>query len=834
MKNQKSLRYWSYKLIVQTNLIVLCLMTLSIIFFMGLSIRFLSMNLSKSVSTQMTHLLESDMDISYNFFAEPYVLIENSDESTSLNLIDFEIYENSILVYEAQSNYFQIPTFVYDNALIRWINPINTALATDMNTGDLFKINIALNDQLIALVFIIFLSISIIFLTFTFILSRFVAHGFSHKLVIPINKLNDKIKSLSDENLKSFELEPLKFESPLCEIKTLTQNTNAIMKKIATHNQELSIKNAIIENQMNELSVIFNSIDQGIMYFGESLLVESTYSSLCKKIFGTDISGKSFSSLLNLDSNETLFLDDVLHQIFKADQFKTEVFISLLPRDIKVSNHELHLDYKCIQNTSKTPLLMVILSDLTLTNSLYRQLEKDQIHLKQLVKCFTNSEDVIALVQDLKLFLSQWEKSPPLLIDENFIRDIHTFKGNFSIFYFEHTVNELNSLENHLLKISDGHFKYTHTIKKALNQDLKIISQSIGTNFIENQSMNSSKVSSLKKYLENFSEYTIKLANEYGKKIKPIEIIGNDIQLNSNLYKQFLRSLVHIFKNIICHGIESEEERIGLHKDPYGQIICKIETLNKSLKLIISDDGRGIDLEKIKDKIQTLNPSVNLIPQETLVQHIFAPGISTEENKNNHSGMGVGLFALDQEIKLLGGQISANTKPFMGTTFTIELPLVQGIYQEKAIERLLAEFSNKVNAQFECIFETQSIEETFSLLDYTAIIKIGAPIHSMVFLSMNLGLIKHLISLYFKDAESDSPPYTLAKESLSEATNILLGNCLNAFDDFESSIVLGHPEVIHSQNAFVQSFNYSFIGRSYHFENYQMNLYFIPFETSEN
>jgi len=166
------------------------------------------------------------------------------------------------------------------------------------------------------------------------------------------------------------------------------------------------------------------------------------------------------------------------------------------------------------------------------------------------------------------------------------------------------------------------------------------------------------------------------LTTATGKKVK-FEISDDNIKLDKTLLDNIIDPLIHLLRNCVDHGIEKSHERKLLGKPPEGKISLSLFQDNNNLTIIIKDDGKGIDLEKVQKRALEKNiiTTEDTISEEDLIQLIFRPGFSTAENVTNISGRGVGMDVVQKNIEKLRGSIRVNTKKNTGTEFTISLPL---------------------------------------------------------------------------------------------------------------------------------------------------------------
>jgi chemotaxis protein histidine kinase CheA len=156
-----------------------------------------------------------------------------------------------------------------------------------------------------------------------------------------------------------------------------------------------------------------------------------------------------------------------------------------------------------------------------------------------------------------------------------------------------------------------------------------------------------------------------KTAQKLGKKVK-FETAADEIQLSNRRLKLLSEALLHLVRNAVDHAIETE-----------GKVKIELQNPeNNLLVLRIADDGRGIDVEKIKMRAinQNLISPDRILSRSEALRLIFAHGFSTSETISEISGRGVGLDAVEDSVKKAGGEIRVESEAGKGTVFEIYLP----------------------------------------------------------------------------------------------------------------------------------------------------------------
>ncbi|WP_296327596.1 response regulator [uncultured Treponema sp.] len=183
-------------------------------------------------------------------------------------------------------------------------------------------------------------------------------------------------------------------------------------------------------------------------------------------------------------------------------------------------------------------------------------------------------------------------------------------------------------------------------------------------------------------------ENTIALeAMNLKKKVK-CEIPSTDIAIDKVILEELGDILMHLTRNALDHGIESPEERLAQGKDEEGKISITCSREAKHIELRISDDGRGLDYDKIRSKASKLYPErleeIKKMTDRELSQFLFQSGFSTMDSVTELSGRGVGLDVVWSNVEKIKGRIKIESEAGKGTTFILHFPLslstLQGLF----------------------------------------------------------------------------------------------------------------------------------------------------------
>jgi chemosensory pili system protein ChpA (sensor histidine kinase/response regulator) len=185
---------------------------------------------------------------------------------------------------------------------------------------------------------------------------------------------------------------------------------------------------------------------------------------------------------------------------------------------------------------------------------------------------------------------------------------------------------------------------------------------------------------------ENVSERLHRIVRQTAAELKKpaeLEIQGESVEIDRSVLERMVGPLEHLLRNAIAHGLEDARKRTVLHKPKAGRIQIQARQEGNEIILSLSDDGSGLDYDRIKAKAASLGMlagAQDSSPTE-LMSLIFESGFSTSDNVTQVSGRGVGLDAVRADITSLGGRIEVASEPGRGCTFTIYLPLTLAVNQ---------------------------------------------------------------------------------------------------------------------------------------------------------
>lgn len=189
------------------------------------------------------------------------------------------------------------------------------------------------------------------------------------------------------------------------------------------------------------------------------------------------------------------------------------------------------------------------------------------------------------------------------------------------------------------------------------------------------------------------------------KKRVNLEISGAETQLDKLIVEDISDPLIHVIRNAVDHGIEPPDERALSGKPPEGTVFVSATQQGNYVIIEITDDGAGLDVERIRAKairLGILGPD-EPIDQKRLLDMVFLPGFSTKEEVTELSGRGVGMDVLRRNIANISGMIELTTERGFGTTVKIILPITLAIIQALLVETAGETYAIPLNTVLETV-----------------------------------------------------------------------------------------------------------------------------------
>jgi|GEM_PF-4283737 len=493
------------------------------------------------------------------------------------------------------------------------------------------------------------------------------------------------------------------FAVGLVAIKLRNLVKNSILRE--HEKNRLSMENSLIENVNRENRKYLENISQGLLLINSDLIVKGHYSLFLKSIFETDrIAGLRFSDLVYSEdeafSDDREELDKFLNILFNNKTADLDMIMDINPivdKKIIVNSgtgkQEKYISAtfaKVFDSKQNEDEIIAVIEDRTEYFTAQFELEGERKRHENEMEYIsailhTSPESLNHFMEDSEAALEYCLQNLDKLSDADVLnkafRGIHSLKGNAASLSFNMIADHTHLLEDELDELRLGKVELSDELRSDIRSKALLVMNEIDQ--IKHFQVQFRKVSeeAVDSSVFNCTEFfgTVeRLTEEIAEKQDKIIDLSFKNELKEFPHFSMVKSsIIHLLKNCIDHGIEDKFERLSKYKSETGKIDLSFYGDGKNYCIKMSDDGRGIDFERVK-KIsieKNLIPHDEEIDNKRLLNLLFSPGFSTAEEITDISGRGVGLDAVKDSVQDLNGTIAVQTKSGQGTTFLIRIPV---------------------------------------------------------------------------------------------------------------------------------------------------------------
>lgn len=301
------------------------------------------------------------------------------------------------------------------------------------------------------------------------------------------------------------------------------------------------------------------------------------------------------------------------------------------------------------------------------------------------------------------------------------------------------------------------------------------------------------------------------LSHELGKKID-LKMIGESTELDRQLLEMIKDPLTHMVRNSCDHGLETPNDRMIAGKSATGTVTLSAFHEGGHIIIEISDDGRGLNIEKIKSKIieKGLADASDLaqMSDEQIMQFVFKAGFSTAEKVTSVSGRGVGMDVVRTNIEKIGGTVSLSSATGKGSTFHIKIPLTLAIVSVLLVESSGQKFAIPQINVVELVSIGEDSEYQMETINSSAVLRLRDKLLPLMKLRDILNMPKPEAPQPNEDSEVDSyvavvrigaTDFGLVLDKIYDTEEIVVkpvSRVLTGLDVYSGNTILGDGSVI--------------------------------------
>jgi two-component system chemotaxis sensor kinase CheA len=469
-----------------------------------------------------------------------------------------------------------------------------------------------------------------------------------------------------------------------------------------------------LKAERDEIAVMKDNLKAGLFLMDQDYRIQPAYSKALEGILAADeLQGKKFTDILSasIKAKERDTLEDyfgmIINRSFDAAMLEEINPISELTyvNESMETRKILRSSFASVDRGQGEFFILGTLEDITVQKELERQLAEEESKREEEMRALFQViqveprvfndfiEDTEYEFDRINDILKNKELSAQTVMVEIY-QSIHAIKSNALILGLDNFSGKLHELESKIKKFRDSEGEISFEDILHITMELERIMQEkdkfrVTIEKIQSfkAGMGDSRRQDRYVLVETLTKACEKAAAALNKKVKfEVETLDG-IVLETGPRRVIKEVLTQLVRNSVYHGIESPGERQSLGKSPEGIIRLSITYRDGRIHMKLSDDGKGLDFERIRQKALALNllkDNGKDNDKNQLLQVIFSPGFSTAETADVYAGRGIGLNLVRERVRDLKGSIKLQSEPGKGTTFNIFLPMKAASVENKA------------------------------------------------------------------------------------------------------------------------------------------------------
>lgn len=460
-----------------------------------------------------------------------------------------------------------------------------------------------------------------------------------------------------------------------------------------------------IQTATRRLKDILDNVQFGFFVTNSKGVIQPGSTKSCALLFNcSEITSCRLDQVLGLNERDGGHFLWMLEQVFD-DILPESMSLQQLPKRFRVNGRTLNLSGSVIRGEDGTvSSVLFCLSDI----SELEQAERENQNNRVLLRILSLRQAFADLLDDTRAGLAQIQSALARNDQATARRVLHTLKGNFGFFGLTDVSHRIHDLEGAERIGNDVVGQIEGLVSEFLDRNKPIIGLDYHGQGVEVYQVNRHDLEEFEQYvdrhcndvpglLEGIGRFCHVLrVREIGEAAsslqgvveqvsarlgKMVRFVMHGTKLRTQLepLKPLIATLPHVLRNAVDHGIEHDWER-G-EKDPVGTVMVSFSGVdnNRRLKIEVSDDGRGLNLERIRGKVVEMGlhtpEEVACMSDSDVAMMVMFDGVSTAETVTDISGRGVGMGAVSAEVRRLGGELRINSTPGKGLRLEILVPI---------------------------------------------------------------------------------------------------------------------------------------------------------------
>lgn len=447
-------------------------------------------------------------------------------------------------------------------------------------------------------------------------------------------------------------------------------------------------QNEAIAQKGRDMRLVLDQVSDGLAILDRRGVVVGEQSSAFAAVVGTLPAGGSLGRAFDVNAPHIAAWFDVSFDALHDDALPLEVLLDQLPSKVVVAGRHLSFEYQPIGNDTVPQQFLCIARDVTekVRSGESESARNDSLEL--LSRWVRDNRGAVMFVDDGDALLTRVNAlvgttmSKEQLVDLK--RDLHTLKGNAGLWGQTSFARQLHQVEDVLdeegqlpttvaTELKEGWQLRTETVRRMSGDrgDLVEVPRAELQRLVQEVREGADR-DTIVRLLEDWKEepatvalsrlgdYARSLARRLGKNNIEVVVDGGDVRLSSHRFQGVLSALVHVVRNAVDHAFVAN--------GPSPRLELRARREHDAIVLRIADNGRGIPLDHVRERLAKLGRAVN--DEKEILEGIWEDGVSTAEALSQTSGRGVGLAAVKKTVHAAGGVVHVETAAGAGSTFT--------------------------------------------------------------------------------------------------------------------------------------------------------------------
>ncbi|HEX6245592.1 MAG TPA: ATP-binding protein [Polyangiales bacterium] len=462
--------------------------------------------------------------------------------------------------------------------------------------------------------------------------------------------------------------------------------------------EAIARREAAIATQNAEMRLVLENVGQGFLVLGRHGVIEGQHSAVVERWFGPVAAGEPLWSYLRAHDPEQAEWLELAWLNLDSPLMPLELCVEQMPRAFGVGERRYEITYRPIlDQAGGLDHMVVVISDVTELR-LREEGEREQRELVALLGAFVRDRaGFIGFCEEAEAWLEALAHEGAHDTRER-LEELHTLKGNAWVYQLRRLAETAEAIEASCgpeARLPDA--AEVARLADALARDLSAVRPFLGQNAEHNVQLSADDFGAIERALRDgepreqvlaklsaasaepaeqvFARFATRieiLARRLGKARVEVACDGAGLRFPRRGFAPLWSTLVHALRNIADHGLETAWEREQGGKSSMAHVRFSASVRGAWVRLELGDDGRGIDWNQVRARAEDRG-----LPHQTRAQLIDAllhHGFTTLSTVTALSGRGVGLSAVANEVRRLGGSLTIDSEPGRGTTLVIELP----------------------------------------------------------------------------------------------------------------------------------------------------------------